>query len=405
MKTFKSPFFCAGACMVIFLCASAHAARAPRVFQTNPDYLLQMRAKWQSHNSSTSQSLGELVREAKKDLTAGPYSVVDQNRKHPLPGVDPHEYVSLGRYDWPNPKTKNGLPYIRRDGVSNPEIADYDVELLGDLSKDVYTLSLAGYITGERKYSDRAAELLRVFFLDPATRMNPNFEHAQMIPGVNEGRHAGMIESRRFLNVIDAIGLLEASDSSWSKKDDQEIRQWFSQFVDWMQTGKFRDESDKENNHGTWYDVQVVTFRLFLGDKDQAKKILEAAKKKRIAIPIKPNGDEPEELVRTKSLSYSVFNLEALTNLADLGQRAGVDLWHYKTPDGRCIRLVIDSLIPYATGQKKWPHQQIAHFDPKSMAPPLERAAVAYHDPHYAAIARQLRGDATRDNLTTGAQF
>ena len=33
----------------------------------------------------------------------------------------PHDYYSNGDYWWPNPDTKDGLPYIQRDGQTNPD--------------------------------------------------------------------------------------------------------------------------------------------------------------------------------------------------------------------------------------------------------------------------------------------
>lgn len=276
--------------------------------------------------------------------------------------------------------------------MRNPDYTDYDITPLNEMSGHAYTLALAGYISGDQRFSDRAALSIRTFLLDPATRMNPDMEHDQLIRGENTGRHAGLLEGRRFMDVIDAIGLLEKSQSSWTTSDDKAVRAWFKQFVDWMQNGDMKKESDAPNNHGTWFDVQVVTFHLFLGDKAGAKKVLEKAKTKRIAKEIEPNGDEPKELVRTKSLSYSAFNLLALAELANLGERAGVDLWHYQTDDGRSIRAVIDSLLPYVTGEKHWPHQQIVKFDASIMPPILERAAKEYNDPSYAAAARKIEG-------------
>src|SRR5205807_5225884 len=122
------------------------------------------------------------------------------------------------RYFWPDTTKPGGLPYIEHDGQTNPEIEEYDARPLREMSAHVYTLALADYLTGETKYSARAVHLLRVWFLDDATKMNPNLDHAQLVKGVNDGRSYGIIESIRLLNVIDAVGILGQS-TVWSGDD------------------------------------------------------------------------------------------------------------------------------------------------------------------------------------------
>jgi len=56
--------------------------------------------------------------------------------------------VSLARYYWPDPTKPDGLPYIDRDGQSNPELEEYDSKPFHEMGAHVYTLALAGYLTG-----------------------------------------------------------------------------------------------------------------------------------------------------------------------------------------------------------------------------------------------------------------
>ncbi|HUB24550.1 MAG TPA: alginate lyase family protein [Tepidisphaeraceae bacterium] len=395
MRTFRA----ATAVTLIFLASNAFAEDVPRVFQCDGKPLAAAKALYTAGDAATVEVVRAICNRADSMLHDGPFTVV--NKTHPLPGVDPHEYVSLAPYFWPNPNTPDGLPYIRHDGERNPETQGYDSPILTRFCSHVYTLALAGYFTGDRKYSDRAALLIRAWFFDPATRMNPDLQHAQFVKGVNDGRGTGILETVRLLNVIDAIGFLQLSPS-WTDDDQTKIHAWFSDYVHWMQTSDHgHAESNATNNHGSWFDVQNVAFMLFLGDEESARKIAETAKTKRIARQIEPNGQEPRELTRTKSFGYSTFNLSALTELADLSSRVDVDLWHYKTDDGRCIRATIDWLIPYALGEKKWTHQQISAMTGSAMFIPLRRAAVAYPDPKLGDISNRLhnREDEGLDDL------
>ena len=316
--------------------------------------------------------LVKLERDAKKALTSGPFTVT--SKATTPPSGDKHDYMSQAPYFWPDPHRPDGLPYIRRDGERNPEIEKItDHREMDQMAAAVATLALAYYSTRNEVYADKAATLLRTFFLDPATRMNPNLQFAQAIPGVNTGRGIGLIETRGLTRIVDAIGLL-AGSKHWTNTDQKGMEAWFSRFLQWMQESQNgRDESAAKNNHGTFYDVQVVSFALFVGRRDLAKSVLENAKTKRIAVQIEPDGRQPLELSRTKAWSYSVMNLDGLTTLARLGENAGVDLWDYKTRDGRSIRKALEFLQPYASGEKKWPYQQLGEWPSQILSPLINR--------------------------------
>jgi hypothetical protein len=88
--------------------------------------------------------------------------------------------------------------------------------------------------------------------------------------------------------------------------------------------------------------------------------------------------------------------LEALMELADLGEYVGVDLWSFHTSDGRSIRRVLDFLLPFANGDKKWEHQQITDLNPQELAPLLLKAAIKFANPDYEKAALKI-GASQRD--------
>src|SRR5260370_6800478 len=142
--------------------------------------------------------------------------------------------------------------------------------------------------------------------------MKPNLEYAQFIPGVNTGRGIGLIETRGFTHIADAVGLIEGS-RAWRPEDDRGVKQWYADFLPWMQESRNgKDESAAKNNHGTYYDLQVVSYALFLDRPALAKDVLERAKQKRLAGQIEPDGPMPLALARTNAWSYSTGNLDAM---------------------------------------------------------------------------------------------
>lgn len=375
---------------------AAAANPLPRVFLLNASELANVRMA-DEHNQSRIETVQTAVTEADHVMTQGPFSVMDKTVTPP--SGDKHDYMSQAPYFWPDPNKPNGLPYIRRDGEHNPEIRKItDHDEFGRMGQDARTLALAYYFTDKPEYGDRAALLLRTWFLDAATKMNPNLEFGQGIPGINTGRGIGIIESRALVDVTDAVGLL-AGSKAWTAADQQGIKDWLSQYLNWMRTSeKGKAEDAAKNNHGTWYDLQVTDIALFLGDRQLAVDTLERVKTRRIAVQIEPDGRQPLELVRTNAWGYSNGNLDGLCKLATLGDEAGVDLWNFKTADGRSIRAAVDFLVPYAAGEKKWDYQQIGGFHAGAMLPTLLRAAQAYHDSKYAALAEKLDG---RENIET----
>jgi hypothetical protein len=255
----------------------------------------------------------------------------------------------------------------------------------------VETLALAWYFTGDEAYANKATQLLRVWFLDPATRMNPNFEFAQAVPGVNTGRGIGLIEMAGMTGLIDSVGLLSGS-KSWTEADQRALQQWFTQFVQWMQESKNgRDEAAAKNNHGTYYDLELTTFALFIGKNEIATNVLRAVPAKRIARQIEPDGRQPLELARTNAWGYSVGNLRGLLSLAQLGDKFGVDLWHYETSDGRSIRKALDCLVGFATGEQKWLAGRSGEASLQSLGPALRLAAMKYLDGTYKELLSKLR--------------
>src|SRR2546423_3195908 len=349
------------------------ADQSLQVFLLDATRLQAARRAVDQGDKDTAAAWAKLQRDAQRALGEGPFSIV--NKAVTPPSGDKHDYTSQAPYFWPDPKSPNGLPYIRRDGERNPELNKItDHHSLDQIEATTETLALAYYFKGDEAYATKAVELLRAFFLDPGTRMNPNLEYAQFIPGVNTGRGIGLIETRGLTRIVDAIGLL-AGSKALTNDEERVLRNWFGQFLQWMLDSKNgREEAAAKNNHGTYYDLQVVSYALFVGRKDLARQILEQAREKRIATQIEPDGRQPLELARTKGWSYSNGNLDGVTELATLGARVGVDLWNFQTHDGRSIRKALDFLTPIAIGEKKWQYQELGGVKPESLFPLMRRA-------------------------------
>ena len=118
------------------------------------------------------------------------------------------------------------------------------------------------------------------WFLDPATRMNPHLRFAQLVRGNPRERGSGIIDSRWFIEVVDAVGLLQDS-KAWSARDQQQLQEWFSAYLKWLLTSPNGEhERNAKNNHGSWYAAQTAAYALFIGDTATARGIIESVKQR-----------------------------------------------------------------------------------------------------------------------------
>jgi hypothetical protein len=358
---------------------SLHAAAQtvpPRTFVLNAGTLAQLKA----HPDAA--LLAAVRADADRALRQEVHSIIE--KKTTPPSGDKHDYMSMGRYFWPNPNTPNHLPYIRKDGQSNPEIKDItDHEYLSRMGETVRALGLGYYLTGEAKYAERAAKVLRVWFLDPATAMKPNMDYAQAVPGVNTGRGSGILDSRNFAMTIDGVGLL-AGSTAWSAADNAALQKWFADYDHWLMTAKeAKHEDNAPNNHGSWFQVQAASIARFLGHDDEARAIGVRARDQRIPAQFDKDGMQKYELTRTNSFSYSAFNLEALTELASIVGPLGVDLY---TP---ALLKGMDALLPFDKDHK-WTHEQIGADMEGSVCPALVRIGAHTGDAKYADAEKRF---------------
>ena len=220
----------------------------------NEGKLAALKKQYQAGDADITKAITTLLADADKALTAGPYSVT-LHKTQIAPSGNPHDYVSQAPYFWADPTKPDGKPYIRKDGERNPEIYRlHDDTQLNELCQDLRKLGFAYYFTGNDVYAQKAISQLKVFFVDTITRMNPNLNYAQYIPGVNDGRGIGIIESRALTDIPDALAMMQGNKNI-TEKLSLGVKQWFAAYLNWLLTSKNgKDEHDSKNNHGTFYD-------------------------------------------------------------------------------------------------------------------------------------------------------
>ena len=312
----------------------------------------------------------------------------------------PHDYFSEGDYWWPDPKNPDG-PYIRRDGESNPANFVAHRDLLISLSIQMPALASAWILTKRRAFAEHAAAHLRAWFVEPATRMNPNLQFAQAIHGIDTGRSIGIIDTLHLVEVAQAAivlkrgGVLDAS--IW-----EGTRNWFAAYLDWLTTSsRGQEERNAKNNHGSCWLLQAASFAALTQNTSVRDACRERLKGELFPGQIAADGGFPLELARTKPYSYSLFNLDVLGMSAHLLSDSAENLWTYKLTDGRGLEICFRFMVPYISDRNSWPYRRdVEHFDALPVRQPgLLFAGIAYRRREYLELWRRLDPDPTDQEI------
>ncbi len=305
------------------------------------------------------QAYARLLEEAENALKVGKLSVTDKGMTPP--SGSKNDYLSISPYWWPDPDKKDGLPWIRHDGKTNPasKTSETDSRRIGLFTRSVRALAIAYYFSGDEKYAKQGIEYVDHWFLNPETKMNPNVNFGQGVPGRADGRRSGIIDTRSLSDrMLDALAMLSTSEH-WTDKHQQGMQEWYGEYLHWMLTDKLSGapggEADAENNHGSFYDMQVAGIAYFLGKNDLAKKMVEKGKM-RVDTQFEADGSQPHEISRTRAYHYHYFNLDALSGVAIVGDKLGMDLWNYKSPKGASLQTAVELMAKYHDPNKAWPY-------------------------------------------------
>lgn len=330
----------------------------------------------------------QLINSADRALVNSNYSVVDKTMMPP--SGNKHDYLSISRYWWPNPESKDSLPWVRRDGVTNPatQTNAVDRKRLGSMTASVKALALAYYFTDKEKYAQKSTELLRTWFLDDETNMNPNLKYAQSVPGNKKGRRSGILDGRLIpVWVLDAIELISESEH-WSSNDAATMKLWLQDYLEWLTKSDLGKKGAKQvNNHGSWYWYQVTALSWYLKQDKLLEWAIEQTKLS-LNFQLDSLGGQIHELERTRSFFYSCFNLEALTRIAIIAEKAEKPFWNYETDEGKSLKLALDFLLPVAEGEAwMYPSKEI---DLAYLVPVLGRAKGKIASDKYEVIFQNL---------------
>ena len=311
-----------------------------------------------------------------------------------------HDFYSEGDYWWPNPDDPDG-PYIRRDGMTNPENFVKHRQVMRQLSVQVPALVAAYKITNEQIYADKAIEHLSAWFIADETRMNPNLLYAQAIKGRVTGRGIGIIDTIHLIEVAQAVMVLEELKAI-DKNDLDTIKNWFEEYLNWMFTHEYGiKERDNGNNHSTCWAMQVAAFARLVGDEEKLAYCRNFYKTILLPDQMAADGSFPKEIKRTKPYNYSLLNLDAMAMVCQILSTDQDNLWDFQLEDGRGIKKAVEFMAPYVKDKSSWPYPpDVMYFDLWPVRHPfLLFAGLAYNNMDYIDLWKTLNPDPINEEV------
>lgn len=281
-----------------------------------------------------------------------------------IDGISKNDYVSLATYWWKDETKPDGLPYISKDGYANPEGNLYDKDKFRLLAYITYYGALMYYLTEEERYNQLLMKHLDYWFIDDIARMNPNMNHAQYIPGVNNGRGMGIIDyAANFAYSLHMLIHLR-NFNMLNQSIEQGLKEWHEDFHYWCKTSKNGiDEKNAVNNHGTMFDMMMLVIDQFL-DNEVDYKTYKRDLDSRLTYQVDNTGLLPLEVKRTKSKSYSLMGAKGLYDIASLIEIGGSNY------DNELLMTMIEFHVEMLVKKvKPWPYEQVTVYDESVLLP------------------------------------
>ncbi|UOQ86922.1 alginate lyase family protein [Gracilibacillus salinarum] len=349
-----------------------------------------LKSDQKSNNVWSPSYMNWIMTKANKSINKRPVHITDSIADKSM--GNKHDYYSNADYWWPNQDTENGLPYVKRDGESNPQVFSDHRKILRSMRTHVANLTAGYLVSGEEKYAEKAVLFLKEFFLDEETKMNAHLEYAQAIPGICEGRGIGIIDTLHLIDVPQAIQSLQQS-AAMSPRIREGLKEWFSDYLHWMNTHPNGiEEKNAKNNHSVCWYVQVASFAIFTENQKMLGYCRQQYKTVLLPDQMAQDGSFPHELARTKPYSYSIFVLDNMVTLCHILSTPDQNLWEYQLKDGRGIKRGIEFLYPFLKDKKAWPYSKdIKHFASwPTRIPFLLFAGVAFNEKKYLDLWNKL---------------
>jgi hypothetical protein len=285
------------------------------------------------------------------------YNITGKSKyRHVYQAKDHHDFVSISPWHWPNPVDPKGPFSYDPEKGRNP-LADEvdDGDILRSMIRDVDMLAFAYYLSDNAAYASHVISILKTFFINPTTRMNPHMESSRIVFQSTSDSVTLFTGAAEFIGLpllLDALAMLENAPE-FEDDDREALSDWFLAYLTWLtssakaKTAMISDTTKAPFSmmalHMEAYDIQVLSLALFF---DQAKLAQETAHRAMERLRVQLSGVENEVYFNLSSQA-----LFAYARLGSILERTDIDIWSVTGDSGFSLKTAVDTQVQLITHQ------------------------------------------------------
>ena len=338
---------------------------------------------------------GRILATAAEGLKVKPLTITSLPTPHRA--IDPHQYVS-DDVEW---FSTDNSTWEHRPGLSNAAAFSQHRDALVTMNGIVAACVAAWRLTGDAHYAQHAMLHLRAWFLDPATRMTPNLDHAACAPPTQEGTYRGVEDTVMLAETVRAASFLCAYNGVATDAEADGLRTWFADFSTWLNESKpgFIAREMKDRTAICWT-LQAAEMARFTRNGALQLQCLHRFRDQ-LLRQMNLDGQFPLELHRKNAFAASIFTLDCLSMTCEVVSTPMDRLWDFSLPDGRSMRSAISWLYPSLDNRGVWklPSDSEHFTDWPARQPSLLLAGRAYSRPEYVALWKRLPAEPAKPEL------
>ncbi len=281
-------------------------------------------------------------------------------------------------------------------GVNAPTPFRAQARALREFSATVACLTAAYVLTNEPAYATRAGEHVRASLLNPATRLQPNFDHAGYDATSNTanptGTPAGIVDLVPLAELARALVFLLDSPAL-TGEEWQAVHAWIKAAHDWLNSNRAAlIARDRKDHRGSAWLLLAAAFARFHRDENALEAYRKLFRKPTLRNQIRTDGVFPQEVATANPYRNTLFNFDLLAGACQLLSSPFDPLWTYELIDSVGLRMVAAYLYPVIAHPERWGFiADASHFrELPGRRAGLLFAGRAYDRPEYVALWQQL---------------